>query len=90
MELDEAKQKNQTALYNGLLKIIGGTKSANMESITRRLMQNSGVIERSYALDMATNNNLTSLAEDIKTVAGDRNESLAAKARRTLEKLGVQ
>jgi len=90
IELDEAKQKNQTALYNGLLKIIGGTKSANMEAITRRLMQNSGVVERSYALDMAANNNLTSLAEEIKTIAGERNETLASKARRTLEKLGVQ
>jgi HEAT repeat protein len=90
MELDEAKQKNQTALYNGLLKIIGGTKGSNMEAITRRLMQNSGVIERSYALDMAANNNLTGLAEEIKVVAKDRNESLAAKARRTLEKMGVQ
>jgi len=90
MELDEAKQKNQTALYNGLLKVIGGTKGANMEAITRRLMQNSGVIERSYALDMAANNNLTGLAEEIKVVAKDRNESLAAKARRTLEKMGVQ
>jgi HEAT repeat protein len=90
MELDEAKQKNQTALYNGLLKVIGGTKGANMEAITRRLMQNSGVIERSYALDMAVNNNLTSLTEEVKVVAKDRNESLAAKARRTLEKWGVQ
>ena len=90
MELDEAKQKNQTALYNGLLKVIGGTKGSNMEAITRRLMQNSGVIERSYALDMAANNNLTSLTEEVKTLAKDRNESLAAKARRTLEKWGVQ
>jgi len=90
MELDEAKQKNQTALYNGLLKVIGGTKGSNMEAITRRLMQNSGVIERSYALDMAVNNNLTSLTEEVKTLAQDRNESLAAKARRTLEKWGVQ
>jgi len=90
MELDEAKQKNQTALYNGFLKIIGGTKGSNMEAITRRLMQNSGVIERSYALDMAANNNLTSLTEEVKTLAKDRNESLAAKARRTLEKWGVQ
>jgi HEAT repeat protein len=90
MELDEAKQKNQTALYNGLLKVIGGTKGSNMEAITRRLMQNSGVIERSYALDMAVNNNLTSLTEEIGVVAKDRNESLAAKARRTLEKMGVQ
>ncbi|MDR0455970.1 MAG: hypothetical protein LBH20_04720 [Treponema sp.] len=89
MELDEAKQKKQTALYNGLLKIIGETKSANMETITRRLIQNSGVIEKSYALDIAVNNRLTSLADEIRTVTGDKNESLAAKARRTLEKLGL-
>jgi hypothetical protein len=90
MELDEAKQKNQTALYNGLLKVIGTTKGSNMEAITRRLMQNSGVIERSYALDMAVNNNLTGLTEEVKVIAKDRNESIAAKARRTLEKWGVQ
>jgi len=89
MELDEAKQKKQTALYNGLLKIIGETKSANMEAITRRLMQNSGVIERSYALDMAVNNRLTGLADEMKVITTDKNESLAAKARRTLEKLGL-
>jgi HEAT repeat protein len=89
MELDDAKQKKQTALYNGLLKIIGETKSANMEAITRRLMQNSGVIERSYALDMAVNNRLTGLADEIKVITTDKNESLAAKARRTLEKLGL-
>jgi len=89
MELDDAKQKKQTALYNGLLKIIGETKSANMDAITRRLMQNSGVIEKSYALDMAANNRLTGLADEIKTITNDKNESLAAKARRTLEKLGL-
>jgi HEAT repeat protein len=89
-ELDEAKQKNQTALYNGLLKIIGGTKCAGMENITMRLMKQSGVVERSYALDMAANNNLTSLANEIKIVAADRNEGLARKASRTLEKLGIQ
>jgi len=89
MELDEAKQKKQTALYNGLLKIIGETKSANMEAIARRLMQNSGVIEKSYALDIAANNRLTSLADEIRTMTADKNETLAAKARRTLEKLGL-
>jgi len=89
MELDEAKQKKQTALYNGLLKVIGETKSANMDAITRRLMQNSGVIEKSYALDMAANNRLTGLADEIKALTTDKNETLAAKARRTLEKLGL-
>jgi len=89
VELDEAKQKKQNALYNGLLKVIGETKSSNMETITRRLMQNGGIIEKSYALDMAANNRLTSLADEIKTLTTDKNETLAAKARRTLEKLGL-
>jgi len=39
---------------------------------------------------MAANNNLTGLTEEVKIVAKDRNESLAGKARRTLEKWGVQ
>jgi len=89
IELDEAKKRNQTVLYNGFLKIIGGTKCSGLETITRRLMQNSGVTERSFALDMAANNGLTSLADDIRTVTKDKNESLASKARRTLDKLGI-
>jgi HEAT repeat protein len=88
-ELDEAKQKNQTALYNGFLKIIGGTKCSGLETITRRLMQDRGVIEKSIALDMAANNGLTSLAQEIKTIAQEKNEGLAGKARRTMEKLGI-
>jgi HEAT repeat protein len=90
MELDEAKQKNQTALYNGLLKIIGAAKSPGLESFARRLMQDKGIVEKSYALDIAANNNLTGLSEDIKLLTTDRNATLAAKARRTLEKLGIQ
>ena len=70
-ELDEAKQRNHTALYNGLLRILGGTVSGNMEAITRRLMQDRGIVERSYALDMAANNNLTSLASEIRDSAAD-------------------
>jgi HEAT repeat protein len=89
-ELDEAKQKNQTPLYNGFLKIIGEARSGGMESITRRLLQSGGVIEKSYALDMAANNNLSGLDEEIKAVAADKNESLARKARRTAEKLGIE
>jgi hypothetical protein len=89
-ELDEAKQKNQTALYNGLLKVIGETKCPGLENITLRLMQDKGLVEKSYALDMAANNNLTALVADIRTISEDKNESLARKARRTLEKLGLQ
>jgi HEAT repeat protein len=89
-ELDEAKLKNQTALYNGFLKIIGGAKSPGLEAITLRLMQDKGVVERSYSLDLAANNHLTGLSEEIKRITTDKNGTLAAKARRTLEKLGIQ
>jgi HEAT repeat protein len=89
-ELDEAKLKNQTALYNGLLKIMGELKCSGLEPITLRLIKDRGVVERSYALDIAANNNLISLAADIRIITEDRNESLARKARRTLEKLGIQ
>ena len=89
MEMDEAKQKNQNALYNGLLKVVGEAKCANIEGIAQRLIRHSGVIERSYALDMAANNNLASLADDMRAIAADRNEGLARKARRTLDKLGI-
>jgi len=88
-ELDEAKQKNQNALYNGLLRVIGGTKCANMEDITLRLMRQSGVVEKSFALDMAANNNLVALADEIKQIADGRNEALARKARRILETFGL-
>ena len=89
-ELDDAKQKNQNALYNGLLKIIGGTKSTGLEDFTLRLIGQRGVIEKSYAMDIAANNMLTSLADEIKIIAEDKNESLARKARRTLETLGIK
>jgi HEAT repeat protein len=89
-ELDEAKQKNLTALYNGFLKVISVTKCSGLETITRRLMQDRGVTEKSVALDIAANNGLTSLAQEIKTIAGDKNEGLSGKARRTLEKLGIE
>jgi len=88
-ELDEAKQKNQTTLYNGLLKILGGTKCSGLETIARRLMQDRGVTEKAIALDMAANNNLTSLAQEIKTIAQEKNEGLSGKAKRTMEKLGL-
>jgi hypothetical protein len=88
-EMDEAKQKNQTALYNGFLRTIGTVKSAGMEPYARRLIQNRGATEKFTAMDMAANNNLTGLAAEIRILAEDRSESLARKARRTLEILGI-
>jgi len=94
IELDEAKTRNQTALYNGLLKVIGETvisgDRTDMENITRRFLRSGTIIEKSYGLDMAVNNNLDMLCEEIKALFADRNESLARKARRTAEALGIE
>jgi len=93
-ELDEAKLKNQTTLYNGFLKIVGEAKiqgdTTEMENLTRRFLQNGGIMEKLYGLDMAANNNLKSLSVEIKALSNDKNESLARKAKRTAEKLGIE
>jgi HEAT repeat protein len=87
IELDEAKTKNQTPLYNGLLKIAGESKTEKLEDITRRFLTSGGIIEKSYALDMAANNGFRVLAEEVRALTSDKNASLARKAQRTLETL---
>jgi HEAT repeat protein len=86
-ELDEAKTRNQTALYNGLLKIAGEAKTEKLEDTARRFLRSGGVIEKSYALDMAANNRLRSLIEEVRALTLDKNQSLARKAQRTLDSL---
>jgi HEAT repeat protein len=94
IELDEAKLKNQTALYNGFLKIIGEATidgdTTEMESLTRRFLRDGGIMEKLYGLDMAANNNLRGLSEEIIAVTKDRNESIARKARRIAERLEIE
>jgi len=94
LELDDAKTRNQTALYNGFLKIIGETvisgDKTDMENIARRFLRSGTIIEKSYGLDMAANNSLEMLSEEIKALTTDRNESLARKAVRTAEALGIE
>jgi HEAT repeat protein len=87
-ELDEAKRKNQTPLYNGLLKAAGEARTEKLIDTARRFLRSGGIIEKSYALDMAANNGFRELSEEIRVLTEDKNASLAAKARRTLEKLG--
>ena len=86
IELDEAKTKNQTSLYNGLLKVLGETivegNKTDIENLARRFMQSGTIIEKSYSLDIASNNQLRGLGEQIIALTKDRNTSLAQKARR--------
>ena len=89
-ELDDAKRRNQTALYNGFLRILGPGTSVDLESLARRFLLSGTVIEKSYALDMAVNNNFLSLEAEIRSCLDERRNgaSLARKARTTLDKLG--
>ena len=92
-ELDDAKTKNITNLYNGFLKVAGetvvkGDKSL-LEDLAKRFLRSGTIIEKSYGLDMAVNNNFTSLAEEITAVTKEKNESIARKAHRTAERLGI-
>jgi len=93
VELDDAKKRNQTNLYNGFLKVVGETvvegDKSEIENVARRFM-GAGIIEKLYGLDMALNNKLTGLKEDIVTLAKDKNESISKKARRTAESLGIE
>jgi len=94
VELDEAKKRNQTNLYNGFLKIIGETVSepdrSEIETVARRFLSAGGIMEKLYGLDMASNNKLTELKEEIITLTKDKNESLSRKAKRTAENLGIE
>jgi HEAT repeat protein len=85
--MDDARSRNQSALYNGLLKIVGAAKSNKLESLARRFIGSGDVVEKSFALDMAANNGFRGLAEDIRPLTENRNQSLARKARLTLDTL---
>jgi HEAT repeat protein len=89
-EMDEAKTKNQTALYNGLSKIIAAAETSKVADLASRFLETGGVIERSYAMDMILKNNFTSLADKIQPFTDEKkHSSLARKARTTLEKMGI-
>jgi HEAT repeat protein len=87
LELDEAKAKRQTPLYNGFLRVLGGAKTRKLEDLARRFFLAGDVVEKSYALDMSANNGLTALIEEVRKLTDEKNGSLAGKARGVLEKL---
>ena len=92
VEMEDARTRNQTALYNGFLRILSPGVSRDLETIARRFLTSGSVIEKSYALDIAVNNNFVSLEPEIRACLDDRrnNASLIRKAQMTLEKLGFE
>jgi hypothetical protein len=88
-ELDEAKGKNQTALYNGFLRVLGAAKSPVLEELCKRFFASGGVVEKSYALDMTLNNSFRSLSTQVKELQDEKNGSLSRKSHLVAEKLGL-
>ncbi|MDR2901262.1 MAG: HEAT repeat domain-containing protein [Treponema sp.] len=90
VELDEAKTKNLTVLYNGLSKIIATAETSKVSDLASRFLASGGVVERSYAMDMILKNGFSTLADQIQPFVDEKKYgSLARKARSTLEKMGI-
>jgi len=91
-EMEEAKARNQTALYNGFIRIMGTAKSTSLENIVRRFISSGGVIEKSLALDLILSNEFRSLETEIRTLLDEKKNgaSIARKAKSTLERLGIE
>lgn len=87
--LDDAKRSNQTSLYNGFLRIIGGSKAAALEDLARRFFASGGVVEKSYALDITALNEFRGLAGEVRSLSDPKNSNLSRKAQETLKKLGL-
>ncbi|MDR2314092.1 MAG: HEAT repeat domain-containing protein [Spirochaetaceae bacterium] len=89
VELEDAKTRNQTALYNGFLRILGSAKSDKLEDLARRFFAAGGVVEKSYAIDICANNDFRSLAGELQRLADPKNGSLSRKSLTVLEKWGL-
>jgi HEAT repeat protein len=88
-ELDEAKRKNQTPLYNGFLRVLGPAKTPVLEDLAKRFFFSGGVVEKSYALDMVLNNQFLSLAEQVRELTDEKNGSLSRKSKLVVDQLGL-
>jgi HEAT repeat protein len=88
-ELEEAKKKNQTPLYNGFLRILGAAKAPALEDLAKQFFFSGGVVEKSYALDMVRNNELKSLADQVRELTDEKYGSLSRKAKLVVEEMGL-
>jgi hypothetical protein len=89
--MEDAQTRNQTALYNGFVRVMSVAKGPGLEGIAARFLTRGGVIERSLGLDLVLNNELRSLQNEVRILMDERayGASIARKAQSTLEKLGI-
>ena len=89
-EMDDAKTKKRTALYNGFAKTISQAATGSTLNLAQRFFTSGDIVEKNYALDMVRINKLKELEKEVRTLAEDKNESLARKAKETLGALGLK
>ena len=91
-EMDDARQRNQTPLYNGFIRLMSTAVSNSLESVARGLLETGGVIERSLGLDLVINNEFASLAEEVRNLLDEQRHgiSISRKARLAMERLGLE
>jgi len=91
IELEEARSKKQTALYNGFIRVLTTAKSDSLKDLARRYISGGSVIEKSLALDLILNNQFSDLADQVRPLLDEQKNgvSIARKAKNTLEKLGL-
>ncbi|MDR2182452.1 MAG: HEAT repeat domain-containing protein [Treponema sp.] len=87
--MDDAKARNQTALYNGLLKDLGTAKLDNLRDLAARLFAGGGVIEKSYAIDICATNDYRDLAGELRKLADPKNGALSRKSLALLKTWGM-
>ena len=91
-EMEDARSRNQNALYNGFIRIMGTARSGALEDIVRRFISAGGVIEKSLALDLILSNEFRSFEPEIRSMLDEKKNgaSIARKAKLTLERLGLE
>jgi hypothetical protein len=88
-ELDEARLKNQTALYNQFCRIIAQAETDKVEPLALRFFSSGSVVEKAYAIDMVYKNRLMGLIDQVRALTDEKNGALSRRARDTLEKMGI-
>jgi HEAT repeat protein len=87
----EAKQQKQKALQAGLVKVLGEGKAGNLKSLAQELLQSTDVVELSYGLQLAKNNQFYDLEELIRPLLDEKKYgSLAIKAKETLDAMNLK
>ncbi len=85
---DTAKANKNTALSNGLSKVLSTVVSPKIEDLALRFLTSSDIIEKLYGLQIIKNNHFTSLAEKVKGIRDEKSPSLNRKITETLDSLG--